>query len=54
MASRDEAADRAALERALRETPRGAFALAAIAVGLLLIAWLAFYLFAFLPRGPVS
>jgi hypothetical protein len=47
-------AERAALERALKETPRGAMALAAIAVGLLLLAWLAVYLFLFLPRGPVS
>jgi hypothetical protein len=46
--------DDAALERALAEAPRGAMALAAAAVGLLLIAWLAMYLFIFLPRGPVS
>lgn len=43
-----------ALERALAETPRGALALAGIAVGLLLLAWLAIYAFVFLPRGPVS
>jgi hypothetical protein len=42
------------LERALAEVPRGAMALGGIAVGLLLIAWLAIYLFVFLPRGPVS
>lgn len=37
-----------------REVPRGAFALALITAGLLLAAWLAVYLFVFLPRGPVS
>jgi hypothetical protein len=42
------------LDRALAEVPRGAMALGGIAVGLLLIAWLAIYLFVFLPRGPVS
>ena len=46
--------DEAALERALAETPRGALALAGAAMALLLIAWLAIYLFVFLPRGPVS
>ena len=46
--------DDTALERALAEAPRGAMALAGVAVGLLLIAWLAIYLFIFLPRGPVS
>lgn len=43
-----------ALENALRETPRGAFALAAVTVGLLMAAWLAMYLFVFLPRGSVG
>jgi hypothetical protein len=42
------------LERALAEVPRGALALAGIAAGLLLIAWLAIYLFVFLPRGSVN
>jgi len=46
--------EEAALERALAETPRGALALAGAAMALLLIAWLAIYLFVFLPRGPVS
>ncbi|HUK61317.1 MAG TPA: hypothetical protein VLV50_18950 [Stellaceae bacterium] len=44
----------ALLERALAEVPRGAVALAGVALGLLLLAWLAIYLFIFLPRGPVS
>lgn len=46
--------EEAALERALAEAPRGALALAGAAMALLLIAWLAIYLFEFLPRGPVS
>ena len=43
-----------ALEEALKETPRGAFALAGITVALLMAAWLAIYLFVFLPRGSVG
>ena len=48
------AAEEAALQAALAETPRGALALAGAAMGALLIAWLALYLFVFLPRGPVN
>ena len=51
--SRDDA-ENAALARALAEGPRGAMALAGTAVVLLLLAWLAIYLFAFLPRGTVN
>jgi hypothetical protein len=43
-----------ALEEVLKTVPRGAFALAGIAMGLLLLAWLAVYFFVFLARGPVS
>ena len=42
------------LDAALKQTPRGAFALAGITVGLLIIAWLAVYVFVFLPRGSVG
>lgn len=42
------------LEQALQQTPRGAFAVAGLAVGLLMAAWLAIYLFVFLPRGAVG
>ena len=42
------------LERALAEAPRGALALAGLSLALLLFAWLAIYVFVFLPRGPVS
>ena len=52
----DESAaiDEAALERIMREVPRGALALSALTVGLLLVAWFAIYLFVFLPRGTVG
>ena len=42
------------LEAALKETPRGAFALAGITVGLLMAAWVAIYVLVFLPRGSVG
>ena len=38
----------------MREVPRGAFALALLTAGLLLVAWLAIYLLVFIPRGSVS
>lgn len=43
-----------ALERAVAQTPKGAFALAGLAVGLLMLCWLAIYVFVFLPRGEVG
>lgn len=42
------------LEAAMEQAPRGAVAVSAIAVGLLLICWLAMYIFVFLPRGTVG
>jgi hypothetical protein len=42
------------LDRVLQEVPKGAVALAGIAVGLLILAWLMIYLFVFLPRGAVG
>jgi hypothetical protein len=42
------------LERAMREVPRGAFALAALTVGLLILCWFLMYALVFLPRGTVS
>lgn len=44
----------AALDRALEEVPRGAIALAGTAVALMMLCWLAIYLFVFLPRGSVG
>lgn len=42
------------LPEALQSVPSGAFALAGVAVGLLLVAWLFVYFFVFLARGPVG
>jgi hypothetical protein len=50
----DDGVSQEQVEEALKETPRGAFALAGITVGLLIAAWLAIYLFVFLPRGSVG
>lgn len=49
-----DATEDPALELALREVPKGAFALSGLTVGLLMLAWLAIYLFVFLPRGMVG
>jgi hypothetical protein len=46
--------DDAALERVMREAPRGAWALSGLTVGLLLLAWIFVYAFVFLPRGMVG
>lgn len=54
MTSDDDGLSEEALEAALKETPRGAFALAGLTVGLLMAAWLAIYLLVFLPRGSVG
>ncbi len=50
----DEDDDLEALEAALKEVPRGAIAVAGTAVTLLILCWLAIYLFVFLPRGSVG
>lgn len=42
------------LETAMSSGPRGAIAVSAIAVGLLLLGWLFIYVFVFLPRGTVG
>ncbi len=39
---------------ALRDGPRGAWLLCALAVTGLFVAWLAFYFLLFLPRGPIG
>ncbi len=43
-----------ALAEALKTVPRGAFALAGLTVGLLMLSWLFVYVFIFLARGSVS
>lgn len=40
--------------RALRDGPIGALVVASIAVGLLLLGWLALYFLLFMPRGPIG
>jgi hypothetical protein len=42
------------LQRIVAAGPHGALALAGVAVAVLLAIWLAFFLFVFLPRGPVA
>ncbi len=39
---------------ALKGGPIGAYIVASIAVALLFIGWLGFYVFLFLPRGPIG
>ena len=54
---RDDAAqefDDAAVERVMREVPKGAWALSGLTVGLLLLTWFLIYAYVFLPRGMVS
>jgi hypothetical protein len=54
---RDDAAngiDEAALERVMREVPKGAWALSGLTVGLMLLAWILIYAYVFLPRGMVG
>jgi hypothetical protein len=50
----DPAQDEAALARALEDVPRGAAALAGIAVALVILCWFIVYAFVFLPRGMVG
>jgi hypothetical protein len=40
--------------RALSNGPIGAYLIAAIAVGVLFIGWLAFYFLLFMPRGAIG
>lgn len=54
MAPEDDGLSDDALGEALAQTPKGAFALAGLTVGLLLLGWLAIYLWVFLPRGQVG
>jgi hypothetical protein len=49
-----DAEELASLEKAMGEGPRGAVAVSAIAVTLLILSWLAIYFFVFLPRGTVG
>jgi hypothetical protein len=42
------------LEQIVAQGPKGAIAVAAAAVAVVIVIWVAFYLFAFLPRGPIG
>jgi hypothetical protein len=46
--------DEAALAEVMRTVPLGAAVLAGAAVALMVLGYLAIYLFIFLPRGPVG
>lgn len=41
-------------DEVMREVPKGALAVAGIAVGTLMLAWILIYVFVFLPRGMVG
>jgi hypothetical protein len=43
-----------AAKEALKHGPRGALIIASVSVSLLILGWLAFYFFLFIPRGSVS
>ncbi len=47
-------AQHATAEAVMREVPKGALALSALTVGLLVVAWFVLYLFVFLPRGSAG
>ena len=42
------------LAEIVAQGPKGAIAIAVTAVGIVGAIWIAFYLFAFLPRGPIG
>ena len=44
----------AELDEVLKVVPKGALVLSSLAVGSLILAWLAVYFFVFLPRGPIG
>ena len=50
----DNEVDKARLAQVLVEVPKGSTAVAGTAVAIVSVIWLAFYLFAFLPRGPIG
>lgn len=44
----------AKLAQAIAEVPRGSIVVAGVSVAIVIAIWFAFYLFAFLPRGPIG
>jgi hypothetical protein len=50
----DDEIDEAKLAEVLAEVPRGSVVVAVTAVAIVIAIWFAFYIFAFLPRGPIG
>ena len=50
----DDEVDKARLAQVLAEVPKGSAVVAGTAVAIVVAIWFAFYLFAFLPRGPIG
>jgi hypothetical protein len=50
----DDAADDARIDEILRRGPAGTFAVAGIAMAIVVALYFAFYFFIYLPRGAVS
>ena len=42
------------LTQIVAQGPKGAIAVAGVAVAIVIAIWFAFYLFVFLPRGPIA
>ncbi|HSS69672.1 MAG TPA: cytochrome c oxidase subunit 2A [Casimicrobiaceae bacterium] len=42
------------LAQIVAQGPKGALAVAVVAVAIVIAIWFAFYLFVFLPRGPIA
>ncbi|MBV8280787.1 MAG: hypothetical protein JO347_01840 [Candidatus Eremiobacteraeota bacterium] len=47
-------ADLSEVGEALKNGPKGALVVSAIAVGILFVGWIAFYFLLFMPRGPIG
>jgi len=50
----DDEIDNAKLAQVLAEIPKGSVVVAVTAVAIVIAIWFAFYIFAFLPRGPIG
>ena len=50
----DDQVDEAKLAQVLAEVPKGSVVVAVTAVAIVIAIWFAFYIFAFLPRGPIG
>ena len=50
----DPQTEDARLAQIVAQGPKGAIAVAVTAVAIVIAIWVAFYIFAFLPRGPIG